>query len=474
MNITAPIRHRARTEPDAVAIIGGDDRRLSYAALDQAIDRMAGHAARLGLRAGDLVALPIEPPDEVTAFVLALALARVGVASGELSLPQEHVRLRLQSGARVPPGRVRFDAAWMEGSAADVALHPDPNVMCRVFASSGTTGMPKHVPVSHAQMAQRVIARWVGLGGGRDVHMVTLGLGGAWGFVTALRLLWQGGTLVVPNAGDPTAAIGRHAVTTISASPVALHALLELLPASAGPFPALRALELGGSAFPEPLYQRSLERLCANLVLHLGSSEVGGMASAPMTILRQRQGAVGYIWPNITIQAVDGDGNPLPTGEAGRLRVRGPAVADRYLGDTAETAERFGDGWFYSSDIGTVWPDGMLTLSGRTSELINRGGTKISPHLIEDALLRLPGVREAAAFGVPGTSGIEQIWAAIVADPPIEDAVLDAWCAAAPRAWAPEVVLQLEALPRNANGKIQRDRLIQLALTMTGSDGSRR
>jgi acyl-CoA synthetase (AMP-forming)/AMP-acid ligase II len=79
-------------------------------------------------------------------------------------------------------------------------------------------------------------------------------------------------------------------------------------------------------------------------------------------------------------------------------------------------------------------------------------------------------VRDAAAFGVPDSAGVEQVWAAIVATPPIEDAVLDAFCDAAPPGMAPLVILQLEALPRNANGKLQRDVLTAMAARMSEQD----
>lgn len=470
MNITAPIRRLARITPDAVAIIGADGRALTYATLEHAIDRMTVYAARAGVQPDDLVGLPIAPPDEVTGLVLALALARMGVGTGEPSLPRDAMRLCFEPGSSPRPGRVGFDASWMLGDeVAATPIRDNPDAVCRVFASSGTTGMPKHVPVSHALMARRVYGRWLGLSGGRAVHMVAVGLGGAWGFATVLRTLWQGGTLVVPDARDLAGAIARHGVTVLSASPAVLRSLLDQLPANHPPFPSLDALEIGGSMFPMPLLEQATTRVCRTIVSHLGSSEVGGIASAPMAVLAARSGGVGYPWPDVEVQALDDAGEPLPPGQEGVLRLRGPAVAAGYLANEAETALRFRDGWFHSSDLGATWPDGMLTLSGRASDLINTGGSKVSPHLVEEGLLKLPLVIEAAAFGVPDASGIERVWAAIVAREPIAEAVLEAYCARAPRGRAPVVILQLEALPRNASGKVQRERLVALALGMGGA-----
>ena len=108
----------------------------------------------------------------------------------------------------------------------------------------------------------------------------------------------------------------------------------------------------------------------------------------------------------------------------------------------------------------------MLTLSGREVELINNGGVKISPRAIEDALLALPAVIDAAAFGVTDTSGFEHVWAAIVTNQPVEEAALDALRATLTAATAPETIFQVTEIPRNANGKIRREELVALASRM--------
>ncbi|HEY1933532.1 MAG TPA: class I adenylate-forming enzyme family protein [Acetobacteraceae bacterium] len=473
MNITEPIRRAARLTPDAVAIIRADNTALTYRALEHAIDRMATYAAGLGLRPGDIAGLAITPPDETPALVLALALARMGIASAEPSVPAARLRLRFQAlraGQPIEPGCVAFDASWMTPRAGApehvVPIQPGGAALCRVFASSGTTGRPKHVPVSHDVMVRRVFARWLGLSGGHAVRMIAIGLGGAWGFLSVLRTLWEGGTIVLFDPGDPIAAIRRHGVTSIAASTVALRSMLDALPPDAAPLPALEAIEVGGSMVPVPLRQRAAARLCANVVVYLGSTEMGGVASAPVAALDDRPGAVGYMFSGIRIEAVEASGQALPPGTEGILRMQADTMAERYLEEDAATSGGLRDSWFYPGDVGTVWPDGMLSLTGRVAELINAGGEKVSPAAIEEHLLKLPSVTDAAAFGVPDNSGVEQIWAAIVASVPVEDAVLDAFCKKLGPRQAPMMILQVEALPRNANGKIQRNVLIEAALQM--------
>jgi acyl-coenzyme A synthetase/AMP-(fatty) acid ligase len=432
---------------------------------------MAAHAARIGLRAGDTAVLTVSPPDEAPALILLLALARIGVTTADPGLPGHQGIVFQAAGSRtVAPGAVIFDASWLEGDAPpEATLHDDASTICRIFASSGTTGRPKFVPVSHDLMAKRVFARWLGLSGGRAVRMIGIGLDGAWGYLTVLRTLWSGGTIVLFDARDPIGPMHRHGVTQVAASTLALRSFLIAMPRGDAPPPVLETIEVGGSVVPHALLREAMARLCPDVVVYLGSTEVGGIAAAhAATVLAQRDsrpGLVGAVFPGIRVQAVDEAGDPLSPGCEGVLRVAAPTAPPGYFGGE-HPGEGFRDGWFYPGDIGIVWPDGMLSLTGRASEVINSGGMKVSPEVIEERLLTLPGVAEAAAFGVPDAGGVERIWAAIIADPPIDEAVLDAFCDRSPKGQAPEVILRLTALPKTESGKVLRRALREMALTM--------
>jgi acyl-coenzyme A synthetase/AMP-(fatty) acid ligase len=470
LNITEPIRRLARLEPATPAIVRADGTVIHYTALEQGINRMAAHALRLGLCAGDTAAIAVRPPDEAPALILMLALARLGVTTADPGLPG-HKGIVFQAAGSPPkvPGAVMFDASWLECDAPEAVIHDDPAALVRIVASSGTTGRPKLIAYSHDLMAKRVYARWLGLSGGRAVRMIAVELSGAWGYGNLLRTLWAGGTVVLFDARDPVPPMHRHGVIQLVTSTLALQSIMAHLPREAEPPPALEQIEVSGSAVPHVLAQDVMARLCPELVVYLGATEVGGIAAGLAAAIAAerdaRPGLVGPLFPGVRAQAVDEADQPLPPGREGALRVATGTHVDGYFGG-ADPGVGFRDGWFYPGDIGTVWPDGMISLTGRASEIINRGGVKVSPAVVEERLLTIPGVAEAAAFGVPDASGIERVWAAIVADPPVEEGVLDAFCDRSPKGQAPEVILRLSALPKTESGKILRRALRDMALTM--------
>jgi len=167
----------------------------------------------------------------------------------------------------------------------------------------------------------------------------------------------------------------------------------------------------------------------------------------------------------VEVQAVDANNVPVARGTEGILRVRSDNCVTAYAGDAAISAEVFKGGWFYPGDVGTVSCAGLLTLAGRTSEVINRGGEKTSPRVIEDVLHSSEHILEAAAFGVPDALGLIQIWAAIVPrGPSVDVATLDAFCRERLGAAAPNYFLQMHALPRNDAGKVLREELVRKAV----------
>ncbi|MEP7183990.1 MAG: class I adenylate-forming enzyme family protein [Betaproteobacteria bacterium] len=470
MNITDPIRLQAIERPHAAAIARSSGT-VSYRDLDRTIDVVARRARDLGAVAGQSAAIAIGHP--YWHLVLSLGLARIGVTVVPMSLPATAVDICFTTGARPKARYARFepvDPAWFAtppptADVSPVPSHQDDSAICIVFASSGTTGFAKHVAVSHALMARRIAAKAHLAPVSADVRQICpLGVGSGYGFRDLLRVLWAGGVVVLARkAGDVVAALSQHAVNCLVVSPSMLDDIVAALPPGAGPFPLLTEIEVGGSLIPGRLYESARQRLCPGIRSSYGATETGSVAAAPMAALLGREGAVGFLVPGVDVRAVDADDRPLPPGTEGILRIRSALCVDHYLGDPAATAIAFRDGWFYPGDIGSVTSDRLLRIAGRSVDLINRGGAKVSPQAIEDVLLSLAQLRDAAAFGVPDEAGLMKIWAAIVPNGVVDVPVLDAVFRQRLPGTAPQFILQMEKLPRNEGGKVMRDELVRMA-----------
>lgn len=470
MNITDPIRRLAQTKPDAIAVVRGDETLVSYRDFDRMIDHLASRVIALGIGPDDVVGTAVLG---LQGIALTLALARLGIASTDVALPARRQTVCfLPSGAEPPEGVrcIRLDPTWRRVPPADLAIPPatsqrDGATVCRIFGSSGTTGVTKFATISHDVMAGRVYSTWLALGAPKPVHVCAFGFGITRGFTSILRTFWGGATLVLTDPARIIESIGRHRVSSLAIAPVSLQGIVARLRDADGPLPSLEVIEVGGSLLPPRLAELTQQRLCPNIVITFGAMETGGMASGPYAAFARNRGAVGFMHAEVEAQAVDAADKPVPPGTEGALRIRSGNLVAGYL-DEPELSERtFRDGWFYTGDVGTVSRDGLITIAGRTTEFINNGGNKVSPYLIEEVLLSVPAVTEAAAFGVPDTAGVTQIWAAIVAPVAVDSAMVVRLCNEKLRGKAPQVILQVRALPRNANGKVVREQLVQFALT---------
>jgi acyl-CoA synthetase (AMP-forming)/AMP-acid ligase II len=471
MNVTEPIRRAAHANPAGVAVVRADHSTVPYQPFDRMIDAMARHLATLGLVAGQTVGLAIEGPDEFAGMLLALALARLGVASADPALPSARMDLciveaRRPAAPNVATVTVDSLLAGMQQSPEDATplpIHPDASLMFRIFASSGTTGTPNFSAVSHALMAGRVADSSHAIGRAPSVQLCAIGLGITWGCTRMLRTFWTGGTLAISNPTQALACIRRHKVSAVSITPISLQQVLAAMPADAPRPSSLQLIEVGGSVLSPRLAAMTRQRLCETLFSHFGSTETGGVASGRFSMFADTQEGVGYLRPGVEVEALGDEGSPLPPGSEGALRIRGPHAVTGYVGDDVASATAFRDGWFHSGDLGSVSPDGLLSITGREGDFINAGGIKLSPKIVEDVLRSLPDISDAAAFGVPDRMGVQQIWAAFVAPVPVDPSVVHAACRTRLAEKAPKFLIQVNRIPRNANGKLVRPELARFA-----------
>jgi len=180
------------------------------------------------------------------------------------------------------------------------------------------------------------------------------------------------------------------------------------------------------------------------------------MASNPLPPSARKPGSVGY-GTAVSIAILNKAGDLLPAGSTGEVAIQGPNVFSGYEGNAEANAASFSNGWFRTGDQGYMDHEGYLTLVGRIKELINRGGEKISPREIDEALLTHPAVGEAVCFGIADRVYGEGVAAAVVLSSSATEAELIAHCRLSLAEFkCPKVIYIVEAIPRTATGKIQR------------------
>ena len=385
-----------------------------------------------------------------------------------------------------PPGRPR-DAA---------RLLPAPDGIALLAYTSGTTGRPKGVPLTHRQLAASIrgaMAAWCWTAGDVLVHALPLvhqhGLGGVHATLIA------GSTAHLRSRFDPDdliATVRAEGGTVLFGVPATYQALLDAadralagsgdggLAGSVSGAPLLQGLRLAvcGSAPLSPVLAARLPALLGQLpLIRYGTTESGLDVSNPLGAARPE--TVGLPLPGVECR-IWSAGREAPPGADGEIQLRGPQVFSGYWHDAAATAAAFTpDGWFRTGDIGTVDPlTGHLVIRGRTKELIISGGLNVYPREVEIALESHPAVAEAAVAGLPHPHWGEQVTAWVVPRPGTafagaafagagagEGAVgpdgLEAELMAHARTLlaaykCPKQVFTLDALPRNQLGKLNR------------------
>ena len=233
--------------------------------------------------------------------------------------------------------------------------------------------------------------------------------------------------------------------------------LLELPAEAAQRIGSLARLFVSGSApLPATVHDAFRERFGHTILERYGMSETLMLISNPYEGER-RAGTVGFPLPGVSVRLASPDGGAPTEGQTSQVLVRGPNVFSGYWRNADATANAFHDGWFRTGDLADRSADGYFTLRGRASDLIISGGFNISPREIEELLLEQPGVREAAGVGAPDDRRGEVPVAYIVPDGDIDATRLREACTEGLASFkVPRGFVRVDALPRNALGKVQK------------------
>jgi malonyl-CoA/methylmalonyl-CoA synthetase len=357
-----------------------------------------------------------------------------------------------------------------------------------ILYTSGTTSQPKGVVTTHDNIAAQIMTlveawEW----SAEDRILLCLPLHHVHGIINVVSCaLWAGATCEMLPRFDANAVWDRIAggdITLFMAVPTVYMKLIAAWEAASAKrrqklseaCARLRLMVSGSAALPVSTLERWKEISGHTLLERYGMTEIGMALSNPLRGKRV-PGSVGAPLPNVKVQLVGENGKRVPPGIVGEIEVRGPSVFAEYWGRPDATRDAFRDGWFRTGDAAVV-EGGCYRILGRTNiDILKTGGHKVSALEVEEALRQHPAVAECAVVGVPDAEWGERVAAAVVLNHG------DALELSSFRVWAKELLsahkvpsrlLVLDALPRNAMGKVMKPALTALFRTTNGSDRSR-
>jgi acyl-CoA synthetase (AMP-forming)/AMP-acid ligase II len=254
----------------------------------------------------------------------------------------------------------------------------------------------------------------------------------------------------------------QYQTQCVVAPPSGLELLLKWFEVTPAYQSNLQVVLTAGDILSQALSRRVRTRLCSHLVSFYGSTEAGTTATAPAHEIDHMAGAVGYLTPGVRAQIVDRDGVVQPPGREGLLRIRSEFAVDHYLGEPSGSERVFRDGWFQPGDLATLDAEGLLIITGRDKNVLNIGGDKISPEVVEAVVAAFPGVAEVAVTSLPNAVGNHEIVAVVVGKGEIDLEALGRHCAAQLASqFVPAHFAVTDRLPRNDLGKIDRPQLAE-------------
>jgi len=510
----------ARDRPDELAVVDGDlnaERCHTYGDLARHALSLAVWLRSQGLQTGDVASVQL--PNVYEAVVVALALQQVGMVVNPI-LPnyraKELTYIFAKAGTKVvftPDSYRDFDHFQLikdvenslekdlihvvHGSSAEADYllselvnnfsasevpdaEMDPMAMSEIIFSSGTEADPKAVVHTEqtTSFSVRNVEKWLGLTQNDVVYMPSP-VGHSTGFNYGLRLAMHLGLkLVLQDKWDAKIAIeliDRHQCSYTLAATTFLRELTDTLAASEKTLPSLRLFGCGGAPVPSELVEAA-DDVGIKVQRLYGSTEVlAATWHEPDSSLSRRKASDGHPVANVDLELRDEDGKIVESGKPGEIFVRSPGTSVGYFEDPERTAATYlSDGWISTGDIGELDGSGDLRIVGRKKEIIIRGGLNIAPREVEDMLVAMPEVLQAAVVGIPDSRLGEKCCACVRLRPgeslQFSEMVERLSEAGLAKYKLPESLELFVELPMTSSGKIQKHQILQQLEERSQSD----
>ncbi|HEY9020879.1 MAG TPA: AMP-binding protein [Paracoccaceae bacterium] len=398
------------------------------------------------------------------------------------------LRSVVQLGPKPRPGALSFDEVMDRGNRAvrtrldaiSASLNPDDAI--NIQFTSGTTGAPKGATLSHRNIVNNAIstARAMRLQPGEGL-CIPVPFYHCFGMVLGnLAACSYGVTMVIPgeafDARDTLAAIDAEGCAALHGVPTMFQAMLDHPEFDSFDMRSLRTGIMAGAPCPEPLMRRVMERMHLHqITIGYGMTETSPISfqSAVDDPLDRRVSTVGRIQPHAECKVVGPDGRTLPVGQQGELLTRGYLVMKGYWNDPERTAESIQRGWMHTGDLATIDAEGYCRITGRSKDMLIRGGENVYPAEVEEFLTTHPDISQAQVFGLPDAKYGEEVATWIILRPGAsmtEDALRD-WCRGKIAHYkVPRYIRFVTDMPMTVTGKpqkfIMRDKMMaDLGLT---------
>lgn len=468
----------ARNNAGSTLIVDGE--RLTHAELHARAARGASVLAASGVSRGARVV--INAPTSMRLIVCYFAVLHVGgvvtltnpaYTAAELDAVIERsgadlllVESEPERTATVPVQSLR-ELITRAGQAVQHAAVPlgSEDVALLAF-TSGTTGSPKGVPLTHGQLLASIrSAMWAWRWSSADTLVHALPLFHQHGLSGVHASLLAGSNASILASFDPedlVATIEREQATILFGVPSVHHRLVRLDPERLAPLRRLRLITSGSAPLSAALADAIREKTGMAPLERYGLTETG-LDVSNLYEGERAVGTVGFPLPGVEVALTDPHGVPVGAGAAGEIVLRGPQVFDGYLGEPEATIAAFWpDGWFRTGDLGRWDGKGRLVICGRLKDLVITGGMNVTPQEVEEVVELFPGVSEAAVAGLPSEKWGEEVavWVVTEDGGTVDPAELIAHCRRQLAAYkCPKRVFGVDELPRNALGKITRSKL---------------
>ncbi|MDP9129682.1 MAG: AMP-binding protein, partial [Candidatus Binatota bacterium] len=444
------LQRTAARQPDKTAIIAKEEE-LTFAALNQRVQALAGHLIADGIRQGDRVGVLL--PNSTAIPLAYYATQKIGAVTvildarlkgkelegvlqdADLKLLVVHQTLYseveeiFKSIAPIPvwiaggTGQRSFEQRLSAAAAVTGLPNFNPDDDALILYTSGTTGEPKGVVLTYRNLLQypKVMGA-MNVCEATTIRGCVLPMSHIVGPVVCNELAEKGYTLVIFDQINPVTlleGIQKYRVNVFESVPIVFQLLLGVKNLASYDTSSMKIAAMMGTSIPMPLL-RAFQTAQPHIKVIQG---YGLTETSPMITLVEpekaeaKMGSIGRAVPGVEVRIVDDDDKEVPVGEAGEIITRGPHIMKGYFRQADATAQRIRNGWLYTGDVGKVEADGYYYHLGRRDDMIITGGLNVYPAEVENLLYTYPGVQETIVFAIPDAKRGQVIGAAIVQRP---------------------------------------------------------